>query len=55
MPKIIFEKMQEETPYHENTKGRKHERRGGYIEQQIVFRAFVVDFDKVFLQPATDD
>jgi len=40
MPKIKEDKMQEEIPYHENTKVRKHERRGGYIEQQIVFRAF---------------
>jgi hypothetical protein len=39
----------EETPYHENTKGGKHERRGGYIKQQVFFvlsnfRAFVIGF-----------
>ncbi len=28
------------TPYHENTKGGKHERRGGYIERQALFLVF---------------
>jgi len=32
----------EETPYHENTKGGKHERRGGCIEIQVLFRAFQI-------------
>jgi hypothetical protein len=26
-------RIEEETPYHENTKARKHERRGGDIDQ----------------------
>ncbi len=40
LPEIMEDKIQEETPYHENTKVRKQERRGGYLEQQVVFRAF---------------
>jgi hypothetical protein len=32
MPKIIEEKIQKETPYHENTKIRKHERREGFYK-----------------------
>jgi hypothetical protein len=42
-------KKHEGTRYHENTKGRSHERGGGYIEIQVLFRAFVVNgFDLAF-------
>jgi len=41
MPKIIEEKIQEETPYHENTKVRKHEKGKGVYET-LFFRAFVL-------------
>jgi hypothetical protein len=47
--------MHEETPYHENTKVRKHERGEGYIEQSVVFRAFVMGFDNVFPRRTTDN
>jgi len=36
------ERIKEETPYHENTKVRKNERRGGR-------GAFVMDFEQIFL------
>ena len=32
----------EATPYHENTKVGRHERRRGYIERQALFRAFQI-------------
>jgi hypothetical protein len=32
----------EETPYHENTKGGKHERRRGYLNIIALFRAFQI-------------
>jgi hypothetical protein len=50
MPKVERRKQNtEEAPYHENTKGRRHERREGYIENQALFmfskfRAFAVGF-----------
>jgi len=40
-------KQQNRKTHHENTKGRKHERRGGYLEKLVLFRAFVVGFSLI--------
>ena len=55
MPKIIEEKVQEETPYHKNRKeeGVIQNNRSFFVLSG--FRAFVTGFENVFLQRATCD